>query len=45
LIDLEADPKATKNVAADPAHEQLLKRLAELAGQSGKGVKPSDKKK
>ncbi len=45
LLDLQEDPGATKNIAADPAHEPLLKKLAKLAGQSGKGVKPSPSKK
>ncbi|MGY8657999.1 MAG: sulfatase [Verrucomicrobiales bacterium] len=40
LIDLEADPKATKNVAADPVHKEFLKRLGELAKKSGTGIKP-----
>ncbi|MFT6862419.1 MAG: iduronate 2-sulfatase [Akkermansiaceae bacterium] len=45
LIDLQKDPGATKNIAADPTHKQLLKRLGKLAGQSGRGLKPSDQKK
>ena len=40
LIDLKADPQATKNVAGDPAHKELLKKLGELTHKSGTGIKP-----
>jgi iduronate 2-sulfatase len=38
LIDFQGDPK--KNVAADPAHKELIKELARLTKNSGAGLKP-----
>lgn len=45
LIDFLTDPGATKNIATDPTHEPLLRKLADLVGQSGKGIKPPTLKK
>ncbi|MCH1508244.1 MAG: sulfatase [Akkermansiaceae bacterium] len=38
LIDFQGNPH--KNVAADPAHAELIKRLSKLTKASGSGIKP-----
>ena len=38
LIDFQGNPN--KNIAANPAHRDLIKRLAEFAKKSGAGLKP-----
>jgi iduronate 2-sulfatase len=38
LIDFQGNPN--KNIAANPAHRDLIKRLAEFAKKSGTGLKP-----
>jgi iduronate 2-sulfatase len=38
LIDFEGNPD--KNIAADPAHADLIKKLSKLAKESGSGLKP-----
>lgn len=40
LIDLQADPNSTKNIASDPAHKDLIKELGKLTRNSGLGIKP-----
>lgn len=38
LIDLQADPSATKNIASDPSHRKLIERLGKLTKESGRGL-------